>query len=139
MRKFALSFAALIMTVPSTAMAACHHGQASSINVSCEQGVRVYRAAPLAAPAAPVVIYKQRNNDLTQQRAAIQSERLSAQSERLDALESRLENSQRPQRRRQGFSAPVGAFGAAPFVRRRGFKNRRNAGIKVRFNRRIRG
>lgn len=140
MRKFALSFAALIMMLPSAAIAACYHGPASSVNVSCEQGVRVYRASPMAAPAAPVIIYNQRNDDLSQQRAALQSERLAAQADRLAALESRLEQTERPRRRRNVYSAPVGAFGAAPFVnRRRGFKNRRSSGIKVRYNRRIRG
>lgn len=136
MRKLTLSLAALAMLVPGTAMA-CHHGHASSVSVSCEQGVRVYRAAPLAAPAIPRVIVRQADNRLAQQRAALQSERLSAQSDRIDALESRLQNNQR-QTRRRGFSAPVGAFGSAPFVRRRGFKNRRNPGIRVRFDRRIR-
>ncbi|WP_026941287.1 hypothetical protein [Hellea balneolensis] len=138
MRNTAMSLMVFAMLVPGTAMA-CHHGQASSINVSCEQGVRVYRAAPMPAPVAPVVIVKKSNTDLAQQRAALQSERLAAQADRLDALESRLEQSQRPKRRRNVYSAPVGAFGAAPFInRRRGFKSRRNSGIKVRYNRRIR-
>lgn len=136
MRKLAFSLTAAAMMLPSTAFA-CGYGQASSVDVSCEQGVKVYRAAPLAAPAAPIVVYK-RSNKAAKQRAALQSERLSLQAERLDALESRLENSQRQPRRRI-YSAPVGAFGNAPFVRRRGFKNRRNSGIKVRYNRRIRG
>lgn len=136
MRKLTLSLTALAMMVPGTAMA-CHHGQPSSVNVSCEQGVRVYRATPMAAPAAPVVVYKRANNGFAKQHAALQSERLAAQADRIDALESRLENSQR-QPRRRGYSAPVGAFGSAPFVRRRGFKNRRRSGIKVRYNRGIR-
>ena len=139
MRKLALSFAAIAMMVPGTAMA-CHNGQASSINVNCEQGVRVYRATPLAAPAAPIVVYKRGNNDVAKQRAALQSERLASQADRLDALESRLEDAERPQRRRRGYSAPIDAFGSAPFVNRRiGFKNRRQSGIKVRYDRRIRG
>jgi len=54
-----------------------------------------------------------------------------------NALESRLEEANRT--RRRIYSAPVGAFGNAPFVRRRGFKNRRRGGIRVRFNRGIRG
>lgn len=138
MRKLALSVIAAALMFPSTALA-CHNGSTSSVNVSCEQGVRVYRAAPLAAPAAPIVIRQSVNNGANQQRAALQSERLALQAERIDTLESRLERVDRPQRRRRIYSAPVGAFGAAPFVRRRGFKNRRNAGIRVRFNRRIRG
>lgn len=137
MRKFALSLAGLAMMLPGTAMA-CHHAKASSVNVNCEQGVRVYRGTPLAAPVAPRVIVKQtNNNNLAAERAALQSERLAAQAERIDALENRLEESNRP--RRRIYSAPVGAFGAAPFVRRRGFKNRRRAGIRVSYNRRIRG
>ena len=135
MRKLALSLTAAAMMVPSTALA-CHQGQASSVNVSCEQGVRVYRATPMARPAAPIVIRQKTHNGAIQQRAALQSERLALQAERIDALESRLEEANRPQRRRV-FSAPVGAFGSAPFVnRRRGFRNRRNAAIRVRFNRR---
>lgn len=138
MRKLALFFAAAAMMVPGTAMA-CNHGYASSINVSCESGVKVYRAAPMAAPAAPVVIFKEASNNIAKQRAALQSERLAAQAERIAALESKVEQANRPQRRRT-YSAPVGAFGAAPYVgRRRGFKNRRRAGIKVRYNRAIRG
>jgi len=137
MRKLALSLAALAMMAPGTAMAACHNGQTSSVNVSCEQGVRVYRAAPMAAPATPVVIYKKSHNSFAQERAAIQTERLAAQAERINALENRLDEVNRPQRRRI-YSAPVGAFGAAPFVRRRGFKKRRRSGIRVRYNRGIR-
>ena len=136
MRKLALSLTAAAMMVPGTALA-CHHGQASSVNVSCEQGVRVYRAAPMAAPAAPIIMRQRGHNGAAQQGAALQSERLALQAERIDALESTLDEANRPQRRR-GFSAPVGAFGAAPIVRRRGFKNRRSSGIKVRYNRRIR-
>jgi len=129
MRKFALSLASLAMMLPSTAMA-CHHAQASSVNVSCEQGVRVYRATPLAAPAAPIVIVKRaNNNNFSVQRAILQSERLAAQAERIDTLESRLEETNRP--RRRIYSAPVGAFGSGAFVRRRGFKNRRRAGAPV--------
>ena len=138
MRKLTLSLTALAMMVPGTAMA-CHHGQSSSVNVSCEQGVRVYRASPMAAPAVPIVVYKPAHNTLATQRAALQSERLAAQADRIDALENQFVRAERPQRRRI-YSAPVGAFGGAPFVsRRRGFKNRRNTGIKVRYNRRIRG
>jgi len=134
MRKLALSFAALAMMVPGTAMA-CHNGQASSVNVSCESGVKVYRGTPLAAPVAPIVIQQRAPRRASQQRAAIQSERLALQSERIDALEQRLEDRDTRSSRRI-FSAPVGAFGAAPFVnRRRGFRNR-NRGIRVRFNRR---
>lgn len=136
MRKLTLSLAAIAMMLPGTAMA-CHHAQASSVNVSCEQGVRVYRAMPLAAPAASIVIRKRANNNIAQQRAALQNERLAAQADRLNALESRLEAANRPQQGRRIFSAPVGAFGSAPFInRRRGFRNRRNAGIRVRLNRR---
>lgn len=138
MRKLTLSLTALAMMVPGTAMA-CHHGQSSSVTVSCEQGVRVFRAAPMAAPAAPVVVYKRSHNNLGAQRAALQSERLAAQADRIDALENQLDRAERQPRRRI-YSAPVGAFGGAPFVhRRRGFKNRRNSGIKIRYNRRIRG
>jgi len=136
MRKLALSVTVAAMMLPSTALA-CNHGQASSVNVSCEQGVRVYRAAPLAAPAAPIIIRQSVNNGAEQQRASLKSERLALQAERIDALESKLDDANRPQRRRI-YSAPVGAFGAAPFVRRRGFKNRRNSGIRVRYNRGIR-
>lgn len=136
MRKFAFSMAVAAMMVSGAALA-CDHGPASSVTVTCEQGVRVYRAAPMAAPAAPVVVYKNRGNDIAKQRAALQSERLAAQAERIDALENRLDNDQRQPRRRT-YSAPVGAFGAAPFVGRRGLKKRRRAGIKVRYNRRIR-
>lgn len=136
MRKLTLSLSVIAMMVPSAAMAG-HSGQNSSINVTQEQGVRVYRTTPMAAPAAPVVIYKRANNNAAKQRAALQAERLALQAERIDALENRLENAERPQRRRI-YSAPVGAFGSAPFVRRRGFKNRRNSGIKVRYNRGIR-
>ena len=136
MRKLVLSIAAIALMAPGTALA-CGHGQTSSVTVSCEQGVRVYRAAPMAAPAVPVVIV-QRNNGFAQERAALQSERLAAQADRIDALENQLERRNNPQRIRRGFSAPVGAFGAAPFVGRRGFKNRRNPGIRVRFDRRIR-
>ncbi|MEP3889946.1 MAG: hypothetical protein ABJN69_05730 [Hellea sp.] len=137
MRKLTLSLTALAMMLPSTAMA-CHHGQSSSVDVSCEKGVRVYRAAPMAAPIAPIVVYKRNNNGFAKQRAALQSERLAAQAERIDALESQLNSANRPQRRRI-YSAPVGAFGSGGFVnRRRGFKSRRNAGIKIRYNRRIR-
>jgi len=136
MRKSALYLAAIVLMVPGAAMA-CHQGQASSIKVSCEQGVRVYRAAPLAAPAAPVILPKRVKSNIAQERAALQSERLAAQAERIDVLENRLDEANRPRRRRQIFSAPVGAFGAAPFVnRRRGFRNRRSSGIRVRFNRR---
>jgi len=60
MRKLVLSIAAIALMAPGTALA-CGHGQTSSVTVSCEQGVRVYRAAPMAAPAVPVVIV-QRNN-----------------------------------------------------------------------------
>ena len=139
MRKLALSLLSVAMLLPSTAMA-CHHAKASSINVSCEQGVRVYRGTPLAAPVAPRVIVQpvQRNNNFSAQRAALQSERLAFQSDRIDALESRLDDRTR-RRGRRIFSAPVGAFGVAPFVRRRGFNNRRRGGIRVRFDRRIRG
>ena len=137
MRKLTLSLVALAMMIPSTAMA-CHHGQSSSVAVSCEQGVRVYRATPMAAPAAPLAVYKQIDNGFATQRAALQNERLAAQSDRIAALENELDRVNRPQRRRI-YSAPVGAFGSGGFVnRRRGFKNRRNAGIKVRYNRRIR-
>jgi len=75
MRKLALSLAGLAMMLPGTAMA-CHHAQASSVNVNCEQGVRVYRAAPLVAPTAPRIIVKRMNNNdnLAAQRAALQSE-----------------------------------------------------------------
>ena len=138
MRKLTLSLTALAMMVPSSAMA-CHYGQSSSINVSCEQGVRVYRASPMAAPAAPVIVYKRSHDGFASQRAALQNERLAVQSERIDALENQMERASQPQRRRIS-SAPVGAFGSGGFVnRRRGFKNRRNAGIKVRYNRGIRG
>ena len=136
MRKLALSLTAAAMMLPSTALA-CHNGSTSSVNVSCEQGVRVYRATPIAAPAAPIIIRQKTRNSAAQQRAALQSERLALQSERINALESRLEEANRPQQGRRIFSAPVGAFGSAPFVnRRRGFRNRRNAAIRVRFNRR---
>ena len=138
MRKLALSLTAVVMLLPSTVMA-CNHGHASSITVSCEQGVRVYRAAPLAAPVAPIIINNSRSNNIADQRAALQSERLAIQSERIDALESQIEAANQPRRGRRIFSAPVGAFGNAPFVRRRGFKNRRRGGIRVRFDRRIRG
>lgn len=137
MRKLALSLSALAMLVPSTAMA-CHNGHASSVNVSCEQGVRVYRAAPMAAPAAPIVVYKHKANGVSKQRAALQSERLALQAERIDALESQLNRAERQPRRRI-YSAPVGAFGNAPFIRRRGFKNRGRSGIRVRYNHGIRG
>jgi len=136
MRKLSISLAAFAMMFPGTAMA-CHNGQASSINMSCESGVKVYRATPMAAPAAPIIIRERSDSHYAKQLQAIQNERLAAQADRIDALESRLEDTQSSQRRR-GYSAPVGAFGAAPFVnRRRGFKNRRS-GIKVRYNRRIR-
>jgi len=138
MRKLALSFAALAMMLPGTALA-CHYGQASSVSVSCEQGVRVYRAAPLAAPVAPVVVRQRSGNKIANQRAALQNERLAAQAERIAALESQLNRREAKPPRRRIYSAPVGAFGAAPFVRRRGFKNRRRSGIKVRYNRGIRG
>lgn len=138
MRKLTLSLTALAMMIPSTAMA-CHHAQSSSVNVSCEQGVRVYRATPMAAPVAPAVIYKRTDNGFAAQRAALQNERIAAQSDRIDALENQLDRANRPQRRRI-YSAPVGAFGGAPFVgRRKGFKNRSRSGIKVRYDRRIRG
>jgi curli biogenesis system outer membrane secretion channel CsgG len=138
MRKLTLSLVALAMMIPSTAMA-CHHAQSSSVQVRCEQGVKVYRATPMAAPAAPIIVYKGTNNDFAAQRATLQSERLAVQSGRIDALENQLDEANRPQRRRI-YSAPVGAFGSGGFVNRhRGFKNRRNAGIKVRYNRRIRG
>ena len=136
MRKLALSLTAVAIMVPSAALA-CHQGQASSVSVSCEQGVRVYRAAPMAAPAAPIIIRQKIHNGVSQQRAALQSERLALQAERINALESKVEDDRRP--RRRIYSAPVGAFGAAPFVRRRGFKNRRRSGIRVRYNRGIRG
>jgi len=138
MRILTLSLLSLALMAPGTAMA-CHNGQASSVNVTCEQGVRVYRASPMAPPAAPIVVYKRGGNKIAKQRLALQSERLAAQAERIDALETQLDRANQPRPRRRIYSAPVGAFGAAPFVRRRGFKNRRRSGIKVRYNRGIRG
>jgi len=138
MRKLTLLLAALAMTVPGTALA-CGYGQTSSVSVTCEQGVRVYRAAPLASPAAPVVVHKDRGNKIAKQRLALKTERLAAQAERIDALEAQLDEANEPQPRRRVYSAPVGAFGEAPYVRRRGFKKRRRSGIRVRYNRGIRG
>lgn len=138
MRKLTLSLLALAFMAPGTAMA-CHNGNTSSVNVNCEQGVRVYRATPMAAPAAPAIIHKRSSHKVAKQRLALQSERLAAQADRIDALENKLDEANRPSQRRRIYSAPVGAFGAAPFVRRRGFKNRRRSGIKVRYNRGIRG
>lgn len=137
MRKLTLSLIAFAFMAPGTAMA-CHNGNASSVNVNCEQGVRVYRATPMAAPAASVIIHKRSNHKIAKQRLALQNERLAAQADRIDALENQVEEANRPSQRRRIYSAPVGAFGSAPFVRRRGFKNRRNTGIKVRYNRGIR-
>lgn len=137
MRKLTLSLAILAMMAPGTAMA-CGYGPASSVSVTCEQGVRVYRATPKAGPAAPPVVYGQRSNKVVKQRLLLQSERISAQADRIDALESQLDAANQSKSRRRIYSAPVGAFGAAPIVGRRGTKTRRRSGIKIGYNRGIR-
>ncbi len=145
MRKLSLSIFALSLCFPMTAMASCPNWANSSIVPACENGVKVYRGTPMAAPYVPVVVQDNREADqINAQRLALQNERLAAQAERIDGLESQLDEAQQPRSRsRYGrrYYAPIGAFGGRRAYRtrgygRRGYGGRRGSGIKVTYNRR---
>jgi len=139
MRKPIIIMAATLVMTPAVAFA-CPSASSSSVNVTCEQGVKVYRGTPLAHRSAPVIVQHQAKSSISAQRMALQNERLAAQSERIDNLETQLAEANKPKRRsRYGttyFDSPFLFGNNRSFGRRtvgssrRGLRSRR--GIRTR-------
>ncbi|MGB3456576.1 MAG: hypothetical protein WBA35_09465 [Litorimonas sp.] len=90
----AASAALAFLTLPGTAEAHCPAIQAGSATVSCEQGVRVIRQAPITpqslSPAQVAQIKLQRQRLAAQQREAARLARL--ETRRLDLERERVRN-----------------------------------------------
>ncbi len=124
MRKLTLVMAAIGLMVPAAAMA-CPSASTGSISVTCEQGVKVYRPAPLAYRPAPIRVQPAPKADISVQRFALQNERLAAQSERIDSLQAQLDAANKPKRRARYGTTYYGS----PFL----FGNNRSFGRRTNF------
>ena len=124
MRKTGITLAAIILITPAAAMA-CPSASTSSISVTCEQGVKVYRPAPLAYRPAPIRVKTAPKADLSAQFFALQNTRLAAQSERIDSLQAQLDAANKRKRRARYGTTYYGS----PFL----FGNNRSFGRRSNF------
>ena len=110
MRKYLIMLSLTAFLAPQAALA-CPSMSQSSISVSCQSGVKIYRGTPLSAPRivlAPV------QSQSSAQALAAQQALIASQDRRINALEDDLEQADRPTRRgryNRNFSVPIGAFG----------------------------
>ena len=124
MRKLTFVMAAIGLMVPAAATA-CPSAATSSIKVTCEQGVKVYRPAPQAYRAARAVVERPPQIDISAQRLALQNDRLAAQSERIDSLQAQLDAANKPKNRARYGTTYYGS----PFL----FGNNRSFGRRSNF------